>query len=559
MKHGQILIGIWLCTQLLTGCTGTPSISGTGGQTTNGITASIQFPDGKKAANLPFRVRTSDYLTSLSSSDSNHYKNGRTDSSGNLKIDSLEKGSYIIEVYDEKGLAVAFSEQSTDSSIEDAGVNTLSPTGRVYGHVSPDDLKTGDVFVQIFGLERIAKVDTQSGAFTFNDLPAGKFSFRLVSMNSTSVSDTISNIQVRSNDTTIVSAFSSWTNSAKLFLNTTPSGADISTDVTDFPVLIRLNAVNFNFDQAGGRGEDIRFTKANGSQLPYEIERWDEANKSAELWVEVDTVFGNNDKQFITMYWGFSGASSQSNGAAVFDMTEGFEGVWHLGETESAIAHDATANHYDGTPSDTAPLSSEGIIGTSRSFNGSSNYLHMKGTSDSKLDFKENGNYTISAWVYADSIDNGYHFIAGKGNTRYFLKFKTAAPASDTMVWEFVEFQSKAGWYITNSLGISPAAKKWIYITGVRNGASQYLYIDGTLIDSTVVVSATSDERKTGEDFSIGGFISLYPNSNEGWCSFKGKIDEVRISSTAPCADWIKLCYMNQKSDDQLVKLVLAR
>lgn len=554
MKLSRIISGIWLSFIGLIGCTGNSPITGTGGQTTNGITASIQYSDGKKGANLPFRVRPSDYLADIVSKDSGNYKNGRTDSTGILKIDSLDKGSYLIEVYDENGLAVAFSEQATDTGIEDAGINTLSPTGNVCGYVSLDAEKTGPLFIQVFGLERLAKVDTLSGAFTFTDLPAGTFNFCLVSSSQSAISQTINNVQVRSSDTTIVPAFVSWTNSAKLILNTTLSGADVSGDVTDFPILIRLNAGNFNFNLADVNGEDIRFTKENGSPLSYEIERWDAVNKAAELWVRVDTVFGNNDKQFITMHWGFPGASSQSNSATVFDMVKGFEGVWHLGEAGSAIAIDATANHYNGTPSDTAPLGSEGIIGTSRAFNGSSNHLRMNSTAVSKLNFQENSTYSISAWVYADSIDNGYHFIAGKGTSQYFLKFKTAAPASDNMVWEFVEFQNTTGWCITNSLEIPPAAKKWVYLTGVRKGTSQYLYIDGTLIDSTINVSGSSDQRMTGEDFSIGGFISLYPNSNEGLCSFKGKIDEVRISSTAPGADWIKLCYMNQKSSDQLVK-----
>jgi hypothetical protein len=34
---------------------------------------------------------------------------------------------------------------------------------------------------------------------------------------------------------------------------------------------------------------------------------------------------------------------------------------------------------------------------------------------------------------------------------------------------------------------------------------------------------------------------------------FIGCIDEVRVTSTAQSPDWIKLCYMNQKSDDLLV------
>jgi hypothetical protein len=37
-------------------------------------------------------------------------------------------------------------------------------------------------------------------------------------------------------------------------------------------------------------------------------------------------------------------------------------------------------------------------------------------------------------------------------------------------------------------------------------------------------------------------------------CYFDGSIDETVVSYTARSADWIKLCYMNQKAQDALVK-----
>lgn len=40
----------------------------------------------------------------------------------------------------------------------------------------------------------------------------------------------------------------------------------------------------------------------------------------------------------------------------------------------------------------------------------------------------------------------------------------------------------------------------------------------------------------------------------EGLCAFRGMIDEVRIANEAYGPDWIKLCYMNQKEQDALVK-----
>jgi hypothetical protein len=48
------------------------------------------------------------------------------------------------------------------------------------------------------------------------------------------------------------------------------------------------------FSQAQFGGSDIRFTKADNTFLPYEIERWDSAHSQAEIWVKVDTVFGND-------------------------------------------------------------------------------------------------------------------------------------------------------------------------------------------------------------------------------------------------------------------------
>ncbi|MBD3322312.1 MAG: DUF2341 domain-containing protein, partial [Chitinivibrionales bacterium] len=137
--------------------------------------------------------------------------------------------------------------------------------------------------------------------------------------------------------------YENWAYSKTLYLNTTSSGANVSQDINNFPVLIRLNASNFNFLQAKGNGDDIRFSKSdNQTAISYEIERWDSANQVAEIWVKIDTVFGNSNIQNFEMYWGNASASSQSNGAAVFSSSYDYEGVWHLDEDGSAQRADAT-------------------------------------------------------------------------------------------------------------------------------------------------------------------------------------------------------------------------
>jgi hypothetical protein len=58
--------------------------------------------------------------------------------------------------------------------------------------------------------------------------------------------------------------------------------------------------------------------------------------------------------------------------------------------------------------------------------------------------------------------------------------------------------------------------------------------------------------RITTNDVCIGR-LPVINNQGQTWRYFTGAIEEVRISSFAQGADWVKLCYMNQRPDDKLV------
>src|SRR4051812_10466453 len=82
--------------------------------------------------------------------------------------------------------------------------------------------------------------------------------------------------------------YSAWTRGTDVILNTSSSGANVGSTQNNFPVLVRLTSANFPFSQAKGNGRDIRFAKADGSPLPFEIERWDSARAQADIWVRTD-------------------------------------------------------------------------------------------------------------------------------------------------------------------------------------------------------------------------------------------------------------------------------
>jgi len=341
-----------------------------------------------------------------------------------------------------------------------------------------------------------------------------------------------------------------WKFLKKLILNTTASGAGVAGTVTNFPVLVRLTGTNFAFENAGPGGADLRFTKSDGTPINYEIEQWDSSSRQAAIWVKIDTVFGNDNSHYINMYWGASNATSASNSAAVFDTSDGFQGVWHLNQPTGSLEKDATYNHFDGTPSAIAPILTDGSVGTAKQFDGTSSFFDMKNTAAGKLNFPENGTYTISAWAYADTLDDSFHVVAGKSDEQYYLKLKQYYPPNP-MRWEFVEFHNQTGWQITDSIA---SARTWTYIVGIRSGVAQYFFVNGVPVDSTIELKSDADARRTGDDFTIGKYLSTSVNVIEGKCPFKGKIDEVRISSRARSADWIKLCFMNQKETDALVQ-----
>jgi hypothetical protein len=398
--------------------------------------------------------------------------------------------------------------------------------------------------------------DSAAGAFVILDsVPAGtltRVNFQFG--NSSTLSLEQNGIAVIPGDTTVV-VRPQWGFSKKLRLNTSASGADVAGTLFDFPVLIRLDSTTFNFDQADVNGADIRFVKNDNTLLHYETERWDAVNRLAEFWVRIDTVRGNDSTQSIRMCWGNTGIKSASAGAGVFDTVCGFQGVWHLGENDS-VAYDATANNYRGNATDAVPV--DGIIGNARSFNGSSSIIRMTETGPgSTLNFPANGRYTLSAWVYHDTLaDSATYLIAGKGEHQYFMKTFDLSISTAQLghQWEFTEYRGNDFWQAST---LTPAVtKKWTHLVGVRDGSNQYLYVNGELAMTGYQVLGTGQSttpRDTTDDFTIGGFLRPVAAWNQGYAYFRGSIDEVRVSSVPLSPDWIKLSYMNQKAEDDLV------
>jgi len=341
--------------------------------------------------------------------------------------------------------------------------------------------------------------------------------------------------------------YSTWGFSRNIIINTSSSagGANITSNCIGFPLLVRLTSTTFDFNQARDSGQDIRFSKSNGQKLAYEIERWNKAGSLAEVWVRVDTVYHSNSTQYIKMYWGKNGVASRSSGNMVFDTSNGFQAVWHFGES-SGNANDATVNGYHASRSGNVAQTAGGI-GYGQTFDGTDDYFTV--ASLPKVAFGTV--FTASSWLYIpNSVTSaGALWSQSDGDatweaqeTQAFFGDKTTNSAQQGRYPQFVG--SSRGWMNpTNALGTDG----WHYVTYVYqlSDVTRKVYINAT--SEVLTTSNYAGGTDPGTTFIIGNKLSTDVNND-----FNGKMDELRLSNVVRSADWVKLCYETQKTTPTL-------
>ncbi len=331
--------------------------------------------------------------------------------------------------------------------------------------------------------------------------------------------------------------YGTWSDSKNLYINTTTTGADVSGDVANFPLLIRFDASNFTFADAAADGSDIRFTDSEGTPIPYEIEEWDNSTPTASVWVLVNNVVGNNKTQYIKMYWDDTkGGSSKSSPTTVFQTTNSFEAVWHLSDLQ-----DATGNNLDVTQSGN-PTTPAGLIADCKDLDGND---YLSRANSALLDM--GSTFTAYLWV---------NYEDGAAPNDYEKLFDRKDPWNTTDGWHVtlesgydkdltVRGSSDAGWIAGKNVVTSWAAGGWHHIAIVYNGTVASVYSDG-VFKSDATINSVVDNNDALR-------IGVNNDANDNY--WVGKLDEVRIDDALRSADWIKLCYETQKTDAACVYL----
>jgi hypothetical protein len=467
-------------------------------------------------------------------------QNSITDRDGRFVFDSVDTGDYIIEVNDGKSNAVAIPcAVHGASTVKALPVETIRPTASVSGVVVADGY-VGSVYAQIVGLDRVVRVDSSSGMFIVRDAPPGSFDIQIVSSSPAYEPVRVGQVTLVSGATTHVDTirlkrFSGWSHVRQIILNTSSAGANVSDPVVDFPVLIRLTPVVFDFTQVQADGGDLRFAKPDSTPLPFEIEMWDRFTETAAIWVRVDTVYGNDSTQSILMFWGNPGVESASNGAAVFARDNGYVGVWHLDD----LCRDATANRYNGLNYGADDVA--GIIGRAKRFDGGDS-IRIDGL------LGQPAGLTLSGWVMTDTtIASGQEMVT-LGDA-VFLRADEVVGGYGTggYVHRYTRNGDTAFMKVTTGMNVAQTGWRHLAFTFDSAAYTASLYIDGEPVridNSGYAIDYTGVGSNT--------FIGAHGNGKRQYNS-RGSIDEVRVDRVVRSPEWIRLCFMNQRPDDRLV------
>jgi hypothetical protein len=314
--------------------------------------------------------------------------------------------------------------------------------------------------------------------------------------------------------------YQDWKHGSSFFLNTTPEGADLpaSALVEQFPVLLRLHQGFFNFQQAMPFGEDLRFSLPSGESLPYQIEHWDPREGVASIWVRVPVIKGNSRSE-IRMHWGNSDAKSESNGATVFNASNGFASVFHMDEP----VQDATRTLL---VSDQGTTATPGIVGAARHLSGGQGIFCGDRIESFPVGSEASSTHAWFRPMIANARVLGWGNEAPQG--KIIMDYRS--PASVQMECYF------SGANITSKSAVPMS--HWVHVVHTVRKGESLLYINGEL-DSAKRTDSAPLNIQCPARMWIGGWYSDY--------RFVGDIDEVRISQVARSADWIRLEYANQK------------
>ena len=354
-----------------------------------------------------------------------------------------------------------------------------------------------------------------------------------------------------------------WTQYARSFEITFP-GYTRSGTLTDFPVLIRLSAERnaFQYNKCKvANGGDLRFSDSEGNLLAHEIDTWN-PNGESLVWVKVPSLTASTK---IVAHYGCD-TPVAVNPKDVW--SNGYVGVWHLGESARPLLNSTSTTDIDFThsnDSDSSPgfydeciaFAQGGAVGGSVKFDTITDSANAKWRRGGLLAYDPDGKLSgfdaisIEIWEKVESFD--------ETNLRYLLCKRSTSGDKLSPYYFFMQQPLRPTVVMRLEGGMNCFVAAWSgYLTQAHAGAwnfhcAQYdrtmsihtNYLNGACAGTRSDASATTEQPLISDDapLCLGNYTLPSTYNSNSPTVFNGALDELRISSVARSDAWVKATY----------------
>ena len=345
----------------------------------------------------------------------------------------------------------------------------------------------------------------------------------------------------------------SWQYRKKITINS----ANVSDNLTNFPVLISLTSDGNLASDAQNDGDDILFTAADEvTKLSHEIESFNGTSGQLVAWVKIPSLSAVTDTE-IYMYYGNVGASNSENVTNVWDAN--FKMVQHLEESIGGTDNitDSTSNNNDGTDYNSPTFGATGQMDGAIGFDGGSDYVDT----GSSFQTTFRGGFSVSVWIKpTDGQPAAEETFTGSSNvaSEDRINLQVLTTGKTLIAYESNNNVARAS---TNTAVLSDGQEGWHHIVFVADNTTGgvgglKIYFDGT--EQTLDATYNGDTSGiTFADWTSADelFVGAYDNDGVAGSHFNGAIDEFRISDTVRSSGWIQTSYNNQSNPSDFITL----
>lgn len=339
-----------------------------------------------------------------------------------------------------------------------------------------------------------------------------------------------------------------WLGTWKNRYEITIDNSNIDESLTHFPIPIMISATSGQedfdltgiFDELGSSYLKLAVTTDNGySQLPVEVEKWDDTAEEGVLWVSsFDLTLPSDSETTLYLYFDSNQDNNTNYVAVSGSRTEvwnlDYKAVWHLFEDPSdTTVTDATANSHDGASSsgDSADLVSA-VVGDGQDFDGTDEYIDMGYSSH--WDFRDS-DFTMQFWVNVDTFSDRDCLVSmprNDDNTYAFnIELDVPGASNDFDIYWAIRDDTATARGIDELEGLLDDT--WYFISLGVDGANYFMDRDGG-----------SDRITDSFGYTIHAIEDMWLMEQHYYSrNTDGILDEFRISSSARSAAWIKADY----------------